>query len=398
MKFINKNTKHKIIENLLSKKLNWTPLGYLSITLPNNKEFIFGKKNSGINASIKLHNYKLFKSFLFKGPLAFADCYISNEFECENLTDLFKFYINNKDQFQGTFLKYFKIFNYNYLRKLLNKNTINRSKKNISLHYDLGNDFFQQWLDETMQYSSAHYNSDHKNLEDAQYSKFQNINNLLGLSKNDSVLEIGCGWGSLSQYLFNENDINIDAITISEKQLEYAKKLSLSPKSNSCSFKLLDYRHTKGLYDKIVSVEMIEAVGIKYLPIYFKTIKNRLKPNGYAIIQAITIGEEGFSNYSRNVDFIQKYIFPGGVLPSVKQLEKETMRNGLEIENINILNDSYEKTLQEWRNKFNNNWENIKEIGYDEKFKRTWNYYLSYCEAGFAGKTINVGLYKIKSI
>jgi cyclopropane-fatty-acyl-phospholipid synthase len=249
-----------------------------------------------------------------------------------------------------------------------------------------------------MQYSSAHYNSDHKNLEDAQYSKFQNINNLLGLSKNDSVLEIGCGWGSLSQYLFNENDINIDAITISEKQLEYAKKLSLSPKSNSCSFKLLDYRHTKGLYDKIVSVEMIEAVGIKYLPIYFKTINKRLKPNGYAIIQAITIGEEGFSNYSRNVDFIQKYIFPGGVLPSVKQLEKETMRNGLEIENINILNDSYEKTLQEWRNKFNNNWVNIKEIGYDEKFKRTWNYYLSYCEAGFAEKTINVGLYKIKSI
>jgi cyclopropane-fatty-acyl-phospholipid synthase len=281
---------------------------------------------------------------------------------------------------------------------LLNKNTINRSKKNISLHYDLGNNFFQQWLDETMQYSSAHYENKHKNLKDAQYNKFKNINNLLDLSKDDNVLEIGCGWGSLAQYLFNENDISIDAITISEKQLQYAKKLSLKSKSNNCSFKLLDYRHTSGLYDKIVSVEMIEAVGIKYLPVYFETIKNRLKPNGYAIIQAITIGEESFSNYSRNVDFIQKYIFPGGVLPSIKQLEKETMRHGLEIENINILNDSYAKTLQEWRNKFNNNWEIIKKIGYDEKFKRTWNYYLSYCEAGFAERTINVGLYKIKSM
>ena len=175
MKFIKNNTKHKIIENLLFKELDWTPLGCLSITLPNGKEFIFGKKNSGINASIKLHNYKLFRSFLFKGPLAFADCYISNEFECEDLTNLFKFYIHNKECFQNTFLKYFKIFNYDYLRKLLNKNTINRSKKNISLHYDLGNNFFQQWLDETMQYSSAHYENKHKNLKDAQYNKFKNM-------------------------------------------------------------------------------------------------------------------------------------------------------------------------------------------------------------------------------
>lgn len=398
MKFIKNNIKHTIIENLLSKKLNWIPVGCLTIVLPNNKKFVFGNTNTGINTSIKLHNYKLLRSFLFKGPLSFADCYISNDLECDDLTNLFKFYIHNKNQFQNTFTKYFKIFNYDYLRKSLNKNTINRSKKNISLHYDLGNDFFQLWLDETMQYSSAHFKNGEKNLKEAQYNKFENINDLLALSKNTNILEIGCGWGSLSQYLFNRNEINIKAITISKKQFEYAKKLTLKSESNTCSFELIDYRHTTRLYDRIVSIEMIEAVGIKYLPIFFKTIKNRLKPNGHAIIQAITIGEESYSDYTHNVDFIQKYIFPGGALPSVNQLQAETIKTGLKIESIEQLNDSYVKTLQEWKYKFNNNWLSIKKIGYDEKFKRTWNYYLSYCEAGFAEKTINVDLYKIKPI
>tara|TARA_Y100000590_G_scaffold364139_1_gene422250 strand:- start:11812 stop:12942 length:1131 start_codon:yes stop_codon:yes gene_type:complete len=373
--------------------LNWTPFGSVYIYFPDGTKFLFGDTKTDLY--IKIKNYKLLWNYLLSGPNAFGDCYVNGDIECSNLTDFFIFYLNNKEQLDKISLfKKIKL-NLSYIFHSLKGNSIRGSRQNIRYHYDMGNNFFAEWLDDNMQYSSGHYNKNIQTLEKAQENKFNRINSYLNFTGNEKLLEIGCGWGTLSQYLYNKNQIDIDAITISHEQLKYASALNLKDSKKSCKYLLQDYRKTNGKYNRIISIEMIEAVGEKYLPIYFKTIRNCLEDNGFAIIQGITINDDSYKEYKGRVDFIQKYIFPGGMLPSKSILQLEANNAGLDFEIIEDINLSYVKTLKEWRERFNSKWSIIKDLGYDERFKRIWNYYLCYCEAGFYQKTINISLFRL---
>ena len=259
------------MKKYILKLFDWKPVGAIKLIFPDKSYYLFGSENSSLE--IKFNNYKIIRNYFLSGPNAFGDCYINGDVECSNLTDFFIFYLRNKENFDKMIrFKIFKI-NISYIFHLLRKNTIKGAKKNIRAHYDMGNDFFEEWLDNNMQYSSAHFEKDSQTLEEAQQTKFKKLEKYLSLNDGEKLLEIGCGWGTLSQYLFNNNQIDIDAITISREQLNFVKKLNIKDSFNNCSFGIKDYRNLSTNYNKIISVEMIEAVGEKYLPLYLSIIK-----------------------------------------------------------------------------------------------------------------------------
>ena len=313
------------------------------------------------------------------------DFFITN-----NLSDLIELTAKNINiiyKFSGIFDLPF----INFLKNKIIKNTKNRSKENIAKHYDLGNDFFSLWLDKTLTYSSAIFENPKQDLFNAQNNKYQKLIDLLKPTNGSKILEIGCGWGGFAEYLGTNYDVKLDCITISKKQFEFAKerihKCGLNEKVN---IEIKDYRDLKSKYDHIASIEMIEAVGQNYLDSYFNTIKNNLTSSGTVGIQAITIDDSLFDRYKNKQDFIQKYIFPGGFLPSRNELQNYVDTNGLKFDEYNSYADHYSDTLIIWREIFNKKWDLIKEQGFDLTFKRMWEFYLSYCEAGFKSKNIDL--------
>jgi cyclopropane-fatty-acyl-phospholipid synthase len=279
----------------------------------------------------------------------------------------------------------------NILNKLFFTNTRERSKKNISVHYDLGNEFFSAWLDKTLTYSCGIFNSSDETLENAQINKYNKLINLIKPKPGSKLLEIGCGWGGFAEEAAKHYDIKLDCITISKKQFEFTKariyRLGLSHKVNT---QMLDYRDVKKQYDNIISIEMIEAVGEKNLNSYFKSIKENLISGGRAAIQSIVISDTLYDRYRTKEDFIQKHIFPGGFLPSRNQLLNYVNTNGLKFNEYNSYANHYADTLIIWRKKFDKEWGLIKEQGFDLTFKKMWQFYLSYCEAGFKSKNIDL--------
>ena len=279
----------------------------------------------------------------------------------------------------------------NFVKNIFVKNTKKRSKENISKHYDLGNEFFSLWLDKTLTYSSAIFDNHKNDLESAQINKYKKLSDLLKPRSGERMLEIGCGWGGYAEYIGKNFDVKLDCITISKKQYDFAKerifKIGLNEKVN---IQMLDYRDIKKAYNSITSIEMIEAVGQNYLKSYFKKIKESLTNNGIAAIQAITIDDKIYNRYKNKTDFIQKYIFPGGFLPSKKEILKLSNTHGLKFEGCKSYGSHYSSTLSIWRDKFLNKWGDISKQGFDNTFKRMWNFYLSYCEAGFKSKNIDL--------
>ena len=313
------------------------------------------------------------------------DFFITN-----NLSDLIELTAKNINviyKFSGIFDLPF----INFLKNKIIKNTKNRSKENIAKHYDLGNDFFSLWLDKTLTYSSAIFENPKQDLFNAQNNKYQKLIDLLKPTNGSKILEIGCGWGGFAEYLGTNYDVKLDCITISKRQFEFAKerihKCGLNEKVN---IEIKDYRDLKSKYDHIASIEMIEAVGQNYLDSYFNTIKNNLTSSGTVGIQAITIDDSLFDRYKNKQDFIQKYIFPGGFLPSRNELQNYVDTNGLKFDEYNSYANHYSDTLIIWREIFNKKWDLIKEQGFDLTFKRMWEFYLSYCEAGFKSKNIDL--------
>ena len=312
------------------------------------------------------------------------------DFETDDLTNLIELTAKNiKLVYKFSGLLDFSLFN--KLKNFLLKNNKSRSKKNISKHYDLGNEFFSLWLDPTLTYSSAIFDQKDNDLEKAQINKYKKLVELIKPKSGNKILEIGCGWGGFAEYVGKNHDVKLDCITISKKQFEYASnrifKKGLNEKIN-IQFK--DYRDVKQKYNSIASIEMIEAVGQNYLENYFKTIKTNLVREGSAAIQAITIDDNLFDRYKTKEDFIQKYIFPGGFLPSKKKLYDLSQNNGLDINQYNSYGLHYSNTLKIWRDEFFKKWEEISKQGFDNKFKRMWHFYLSYCEAGFKSKNIDL--------
>jgi cyclopropane-fatty-acyl-phospholipid synthase len=380
------NFADKIVFNILKKINN----GFLEISTLSGEVLQFGNPNDRLKANLVIKspafNYNLIKG----GSVGFAECFMKNEFETNNLSDLIELTARNINiihKFSGVLdLKFL-----NYFKNKFIKNTKSRSKENIAKHYDLGNDFFSLWLDETLTYSSAIFDDKNKILSDAQNNKYQKLINLIQPNIGDKVLEIGCGWGGFAEYLGKNYQVKLDCITISKKQFEFAKErihnCGLNEKVN---IEIKDYRDLKGKYNSIASIEMIEAVGQNYLESYFKTIKNNLSDGGKAAIQAITIDDSLFDRYKNKQDFIQKYIFPGGFLPNKNTINKLVSKNGLTVNSYISYADHYADTLGIWRNEFNKKWHLIKKQGFDLTFKRMWEFYLSYCEAGFKSKNIDL--------
>ena len=284
----------------------------------------------------------------------------------------------------------------NRLRHALRANTKRGSRRNIEAHYDLGNDFYALWLDESMTYSSAIYSAGaQESLEEAQARKIARIGDMLDIDAGGSVLEIGCGWGALGRALAGRS-AHVTGLTLSPSQLEWARRVGADAGlSDRLDLRLQDYRDVRGEFDRIVSIEMIEAVGERYWPDYFGAIAGRLKQGGCAVLQAITIADDRFEAYRKAADFIQRFVFPGGMLPSREILSRCAAQAGLQIVESETFADSYAATLAEWRRRMLHAWPQIAAQGFDPRFRRLWEYYLCYCEAGFRARTIDVGLYKL---
>ena len=364
--------------------------GYLEITSFDGVIMKFGNPEDSLKASIRIKKPNFTFNLIRGGSIGFAESYMRDEFETNNLSNLIEITARNiKVIYKFSGLLDFPLVN--FMKNIFIKNTKSRSKENIAKHYDLGNEFFSLWLDKTLTYSSAIFEEKNQDLSDAQNNKYQKLINLIKPKNGDKVLEIGCGWGGFAEYLGKKYDIKLDCITISKKQYEYAKErihnCGLNEKVN---IQIKDYRDLKDKYNSIASIEMIEAVGQNYLQSYFKTIKENLANSGTAAIQAITIDDSLFDRYKNKQDFIQKYIFPGGFLPSKNSLNKHVSDNGLTIKSYDSYADHYSSTLALWKNEFNKKWDLIKNQGFDLTFKRMWEFYLSYCEAGFKSKNIDL--------
>ena len=381
----------KISEKIVLNKLKKIEYGSLKLINYDGQVFHFGNLEDELTADIKIKNEKFYFNIIVGGSSALGEAHMSKDFYSANLTNLIELTARNirlVHSFSGS-LRIQKIKN--FIKKIFASNTKSQSLKYISKHYDLGNSFFSKWLDKSLTYSSAVYEKPNDTLEQAQQNKYQKLINLLEVKDGDKVLEIGCGWGGFSEYFAKNYNVTIDCITISKKQFEFTKnRINNAGLNNKVNVMFLDYRDLNEKYDRIASIEMIEAVGEKYLDKYFETIKRSLNVNGAAAIQGITIRDDLFERYRSSEDFIQKYIFPGGFLPSLGFMKSLIKKNNLNLLKVNSYPDDYAKTLATWRENFLKVWSNIAPLGFDETFKRMWEFYLSYCEAGFKSKNIDL--------
>jgi len=381
----------KIAENFILNKLKLIKGGSLNLKNYNQEIKIFGEPNGIVKADIDVRNPKFYFNILKGGSTGLAECYVRDEFTTSDLTSLIELTarnINLTHRFSGILrIKFLK----NLLKNIFASNTKSKSKEHISKHYDLGNEFFSIWLDKTLTYSSAIYEKPSDNLSNAQINKYNKLIDFIKPKPGDKVLEVGCGWGGFAEHLTKNYDVKLDCITISRKQLEFTKKRIFNAGLNEkVNIRFLDYRDVKGQYDSIASIEMIEAVGEKYLNKYFSMIKNNLKPGCIGAIQAIIIKDELFDQYRKSEDFIQKYIFPGGFLPSLQSIKYHTGKSGLQLTAYNSYGTHYSNTLKKWRENFINSWGDISKQGFDQSFKKIWDFYFSYCEAGFKSKNIDL--------
>ena len=381
---------NQLSDNFVFKTLKYIQYGHLKLTNFNGDVYYFGNEKEDLKAEIVIKKPDFTLSLIINGSIGLAESYMKDEFETKNLSNLIELTAKNIDiiyKFSGIF----DLPAINYVKNKFIKNTKERSKTNIAQHYDLGNEFFSVWLDKSLTYSSAIFGQKDQKLEDAQQNKYEKLANLLSLKDGNKLLEIGCGWGGFAEYLAKKYDVKLDCITISKKQYEFSKeRIYRCGLNHKVNIEMIDYRDVKKKYDAIASIEMIESVGKDYLHTYFQTIKKNLAANGKVGIQAITIDDKYFDRYKTKQDFIQKYIFPGGFLPSKIELYNYANKNGLEINSYNSYGLHYSNTLILWRDEFLKKWDLISQQGFDLTFKRMWDFYFSYCEAGFKSQNINL--------
>ncbi len=371
-------------------------IGTLTIVTPSGMRLSHGGGN-GPDGVMILHRWRTLRRLLFEGDVSFAEAYMDGDWDSPDLPALIELAGRNMptltDAIDGTWLKRLR----HRLIHRLNANTRRGSRRNITHHYDLGNDFYRLWLDDGMSYSSALYSDPSLTLEAAQTAKQERAIALLGVTGGERVLEIGCGWGGLAEKLVRDAGCRVTGVTLSPAQLDYASNRLAAPEVKPHSdLRLQDYRDVDGAFDRIVSIEMMEAVGEAYWPSYFGALRERLRPGGVAVIQAITISEDLFDGYRRCPDFIQRYIFPGGMLPTLSEIRRQTVRAELVLRSMETFGASYARTLAEWRRRFHAAWPEIQRQGFDGRFRRMWDYYLGYCEGGFRAGNIDVGLYVLE--
>ena len=380
-----------IVDHYINKVCTQILYGELNLEVKG-KKYYFQGQNEGPSVHLTVHKLSMLWDLYFRGSVGLGDAYIKGKFEPDDLSKFLEFGAMNEKAFGGEMggSKLYRYLSKSYMHKT--QNSLGQSKKNIHAHYDLGNDFYEEWLDDSLTYSSGFFKTGKETLSQAQKNKFESLIKGNEPKSGDHVLEIGSGWGSFAFYLISKYpDITIDTLTISQEQYDFVKsKIEENHLQGNLNVIFKDYREHQGEYSRIYSIEMFEAVGMQYWQIYFDKIKDLLKPSGVFSMQTIVIFEGLFEKYSQKIDFIQKYIFPGGMLPTVKTLENIAIEKKLDFFVKNQMADSYHQTLEMWRQNFNHKWDKIKNLGYSNEFKRMWNFYLSYCSGGFKAKTIDV--------
>jgi cyclopropane-fatty-acyl-phospholipid synthase len=368
--------------------------GRVRLTLPSGRSGVLGQGGE-IEAALDLKSFRLLWAAIRRGTIGVGESYMAGDWDSPDTVQLFRFFLDNKAALARTSRGLFRVRRPDKIFHRARANTRTGSRRNIAEHYDLGNDFYAHWLDPSMTYSSAMYVEPGQSLEAAQAEKYARITAALELKPGMRVLEIGCGWGAMAEVVARAG-AQVTAITVSEAQLAYTRtRIRDAGLEDKVEARFCDYRDIGGTYDRIVSVEMIEAVGEEHWPDYFAALAARLAPGGHAVIQSINIAEDAFEIYRRKADFIQRYIFPGGMLPTKSHIGEQARAAGLEAATITCFGQSYAVTLQEWRRRFDEAWPRIAELGFDERFRRMWRYYLMYCEAGFERGVIDVGLYRL---
>ena len=366
--------------------------GTITVRIPDGRTFRVDGRKPGPEATLVLHNWNLPQRAFMRGTIGVAESYMDGDWDSPDVTSFLELFIVNMDLGDkyatgGRGLLYFL----ERVRYWLNINTRSQSKKNISAHYDLGNAFYQEWLDPSMTYSSALYQTGANDLQSAQTAKYRALAEATGIKPGDHVLEIGCGWGGFAEFAAREIGCRVTGLTISREQLAYGQdRMRKAGLSDKVELKFQDYRDETGRYDRIISIEMLEAVGEKFWGTYFRKVRECLKDGGRAGIQAITIAANVYPIYRRQPDFIQRYVFPGGMLPTQEHLKTFGEQAGLSIVGHRAFAADYARTLAEWRERFWARWDAIRPLGFDERFKRMWEFYLFYCEAGFRAENINV--------
>ncbi len=362
--------------------------GALILVTPNGETLRFGD-GAGVHAALLIRDYRLLRRIIKSGDIGFAESYIAGEWSTPDLAKVMTLLAANAEQIMRYVTGGLALRALNFLRHLGRANTRAGAKRNILAHYDLGNSFFEAWLDPSMTYSSARFDLGARTLEEAQHHKYRAIADRLSLKPGQRVLEIGCGWGGFAEAAARDYGARVTGLTISKAQWDYASaRMRRQNLTDRVDIRRVDYRDSEGQYDSIVSIEMFEAVGEKYWPAYFAKLRELLKPGGRAMLQIITIRDDLFAEYRRAADFIQHFIFPGGMLASVKALRAQTAQAGLIWRGYDAFGASYAETLAEWARRFSAKWGAIQKLGFDERFKRLWLMYLAYCEAGFrTGRT-----------
>jgi cyclopropane-fatty-acyl-phospholipid synthase len=367
------------------------PVGRLDFHLPDGRIFRAEGKRPGPVAELHVKHPDTFARLVREGDLGFCDAYLEEWWSSPDLQAFLDLLHSGNDELYDGFPGMGLVRAYERLRHWMNSNTRRQAKKNISYHYDLGNDFYGMWLDDTMTYSSALFDTGQESLEAAQIAKYKSMVDQMGVQPGDHVLEIGCGWGGFAEYAAKERGLRVTGLTLSREQLIYARqRIEKAGLSDLVEFKLQDYRDERGTYDGIASIEMFEAVGEKYWPVYFETVRERLRPGRSATLQIITLQDKRWETYRRGVDFIQKYIFPGGMLPSPSVLKSEVEKAGMQFVKSIEFGQSYSQTLRRWHETFNQKWDGIQKMGFDDRFRRMWNFYLTSCAAAFEGGNCDV--------
>jgi cyclopropane-fatty-acyl-phospholipid synthase len=365
--------------------------GRLDFVLPDGRRFRAEGARPGPVAELYIHNPDTFARLIREGDLGFADAYLEGWWSTPDLQAFMDVIHTDNDAVYGGFPAMRLVRAFEQLRHWLRANSRRQARRNIRHHYDLGNDFYRLWLDDTMTYSSALFRSGQESLERAQTQKYASMVDRIGAQPGEHVLEIGCGWGGFAEYAAKERGLKVTGLTISAAQRDYAvDRIARAGLSDRVDIKLQDYRDERGTYDGIASIEMFEAVGEKYWPVYFGVLRERLKPGRNAALQVITVQDQRFEMYRKGVDFIQKHIFPGGMLPSPSVLRAEVARAGLKVLGSTEFGESYSQTLRRWHEMFNDRWDEIARMGFDERFRRMWNYYLTSCAGTFRGGICDV--------
>lgn len=366
--------------------------GVMEIELPDSRRLRFDHGVDGPDAEIIIHDYAMIRRVLAGGDIGFAESHMDGQWSTGDLTSVLEFFSENFEAAGRLAVGGRLMRVLGQVRHFFNRNSRSGARRNIMAHYDLGNDFYEQWLDESMTYSSALYTSPNTSLAQAQQAKYAAIADKIDVGPESKILEIGCGWGGFAEYAAKERGAKVTCLTISEAQHAYAQaRMQREGLTEQVDIRLQDYRDHEGRYDGVASIEMFEAVGEAYWPSYFDKVAEALKSGARAALQIITIRDEYFEGYKKRADFIQRYIFPGGMLPSEAVLKQQFSRAGLRYDGTQYFGQDYARTLKAWSKRFNDAWDEIERQGFDDPFRRMWNFYLAYCEAGFRSERINVG-------